>query len=84
MTCCNRAATAEDLGVSLVDFRVKQVEFMDEVRNSVYKQMARERARIAADRRLTGRAAARTIALGADRTYGHSRECLSRWADNSW
>ena len=30
------APTAEDLGVELIDFRVKQVEFMDDVRNSVY------------------------------------------------
>jgi membrane protease subunit HflC len=61
------AATAEDLGVSLVDFRVKQVEFMDEVRNSVYAQMAAERARIAAERRAEGRAAAEEKRASADR-----------------
>ncbi len=61
------AATAEDLGVSLVDFRVKQVEFMDEVRNSVYAQMSAERARIAEERRSTGRAAAEESRAGADR-----------------
>jgi len=61
------AATAEDLGVSLIDFRVKQVEFMDEVRNSVYQQMAAERARIATDRRSTGRAEAEKRRAGADR-----------------
>jgi membrane protease subunit HflC len=60
-------ATAEDLGVSLVDFRVKQVEFMDEVRASVYQQMAAERARIATDRRATGRAEAEKRRAGADR-----------------
>jgi membrane protease subunit HflC len=61
------AKTAEDLGVSLVDFRVKQVEFMDEVRNSVYAQMAAERARIAAERRAEGRAAAEEKRASADR-----------------
>lgn len=59
--------TAEDLGASLVDFRVKQVEFMDEVRNSVYLQMAAERARIAAERRAEGRAAAEEKRANADR-----------------
>jgi len=60
-------ATAEDLGVSLIDFRVKQVEFMDEVRASVYQQMAAERARIATDRRSTGRAEAEKRRASADR-----------------
>ena len=45
------SGSATDLGVELIDFRVKQVEFMDDVRNSVYQQMAAERARIAAQRR---------------------------------
>ena len=61
------APTAQDLGVSLVDFRVKQVEFMDEVRNSVYAQMAAERARIAAERRAEGQAAAEEKRASADR-----------------
>jgi membrane protease subunit HflC len=61
------APTADDLGISLVDFRIKQVEFMDEVRNSVYQQMAAERARIATDRRFTGRAEAEKRRAGADR-----------------
>lgn len=47
--------TAEGLGVQLVDVRVKQVEFPDDVRNSVYQQMKEERARVAAERRAEGR-----------------------------
>ena len=39
--------TAKGLGVELVDVRVKQVEFPDDVRNSVYQQMREERGRIA-------------------------------------
>ena len=58
---------AEDLGVDLIDFRVKKVEFMDDVRNSVYAQMEAERARIAAQRRAEGRANAERKRAGADR-----------------
>ena len=47
--------TAEGLGVALVDVRVKQVEFPDDVRASVYQQMREERARVAAERRAEGR-----------------------------
>jgi len=46
--------TAEGLGIELVDVRVKQVEFPDDVRNSVYQQMREERGRIAAERRAQG------------------------------
>ncbi len=61
------ARTAEDLGVELIDFRVKQVEFMEDVRNSVYQRMAAERARIAAERRAEGRALAEEKRASADR-----------------
>jgi membrane protease subunit HflC len=61
------AGTAEDLGVGLIDFRVKQVEFMEDVRNSVYQQMAAERARIAAQRRAEGRAQENEKKAAADR-----------------
>ncbi len=59
--------TAADLGVDLVDFRVKQVEFMEDVRNSVYAQMEAERKRIAAERRAEGRRSEAEIRAGADR-----------------
>ena len=61
------APAAEDLGVNLIDFRVKKVEFMLDVRNSVYLQMEAERARIAAERRAEGRASAERKRAGADR-----------------
>jgi len=61
------SAAANDLGVELIDFRVKQVEFMDDVRNSVYQQMAAERARIAAERRAEGRESAEGKRAAADR-----------------
>lgn len=61
------SATAEDLGVRLIDFRVKQVELMDEVRNAVYEQMNEERRRVAEELRSTGRAEAERIEAEADR-----------------
>ena len=61
------SAAARDIGVELIDFRVKQVEFMDDVRNSVYQQMAAERARIAAERRAEGRESAEGKRAAADR-----------------
>ena len=38
----------------VLGWRVKQVEFPDDVRNSVYQQMREERGRIAAERRAQG------------------------------
>ena len=61
------APTAADLGVELVDFRVKMVEFMEDVSNSVYTNMEAERARIAAERRAEGRGAAEVKRAQADR-----------------
>ena len=49
------AATAQGIGIELVDFRVKQVEFVEEARNSVYNRMREERARVAAQTRGQGR-----------------------------
>ena len=59
--------TAQDLGVDLIDFRVKKVEFMKEVSESVYAQMEAERQRIAAERRAEGRANAEEQRAEADK-----------------
>ncbi|MEM8685242.1 MAG: protease modulator HflC [Pseudomonadota bacterium] len=61
------AATSEDLGVALVDFRVKEVELMDAVKNAVYEQMRAERQRVATELRSEGQAVAEEIRAGADR-----------------
>ncbi len=60
-------ATAEGLGVELIDVRVKQVEFPEDVRNSVYSQMREERARVAAERRAQGREIAEQKMAAADK-----------------
>jgi membrane protease subunit HflC len=49
------ATTAQGLGIELVDFRVKQVEFVEEARKSVYDRMREERARVARQTRSEGR-----------------------------
>ena len=59
--------TAQGLGVELIDVRVKQVEFPDDVRNSVYQQMREERARVAAERRAEGREIAEQRKSTADK-----------------
>lgn len=61
------SSTAKGLGVELVDVRVKQVEFPDDVRNSVYLQMREERARVAAERRAQGRERAEEMRSTADK-----------------
>lgn len=61
------SVTAEGLGIDFVDVRVKQVEFPDDVRNSVYRQMREERGRIAAERRAQGVEIAEQKRAAADR-----------------
>ena len=63
----NADETAKGLGIEVVDFRVKQVEFIDDVRNSVYNQMREERARVAAETRSEGEEAAELIKATADK-----------------
>lgn len=61
------SVTAQGLGIEVVDFRVKQVEFVQVVRDSVYRQMSEERARVAAEIRAEGREAAELIKATADK-----------------
>lgn len=58
--------TARELGVELVDVRVIQVEFPPAIRDSVYKQMSQERARVAAELRAQGREIATELRADAD------------------
>jgi membrane protease subunit HflC len=59
--------TSEGLGVELVDFRVKQVEFVARVRESVYEQMRAERQQLATQTRAEGREAAALIESTAEK-----------------
>ena len=61
------APTAQGLGIELIDFRVKQVEFVDDVRDSVYRQMREERARVAERVRSEGNESAELIRSTAEK-----------------
>ncbi|HEX5612096.1 MAG TPA: protease modulator HflC, partial [Burkholderiales bacterium] len=56
-----------DLGVQLVDVRLKRVDLPQEVSDSVYRRMEAERKRIANELRSTGSAEAERIRADADR-----------------
>jgi membrane protease subunit HflC len=61
------SATARDLGVEVVDVRVKRLDLPDEVSDSVFNRMRQERARIAAQLRAEGAEEAERIRATADR-----------------
>lgn len=60
-------ATAKELGVELVDLRVKRVEFSDVVAESVFIRMRQERNRIATELRAEGAEKAEQLRASADR-----------------
>lgn len=57
----------DDLGVEVIDIRVKGIDLPDEVSSSVYRRMEAERARVARDFRSRGAEAAERIRAEADR-----------------
>lgn len=60
-------ANASDLGVEVVDIRVKKIDLPPEVSESVYQRMRAERERVARDLRAKGSEAAERIRADADR-----------------
>ena len=61
------AELRRDLGVQIVDVRLKRVDLPQEVSESVYRRMEAERKRIANELRSTGSAEAERIRADADR-----------------
>ena len=61
------AMNARNLGINLIDVRVKRIELSDEVSESVYNRMRQERARFASELRAEGSESATKIRAGADR-----------------
>lgn len=59
--------TLEDLGLEVIDIRVAQVDWPDEVRGQVFRRMRAERNRDAAEHRADGKEAAERIRAEADR-----------------
>ncbi|MCG7991082.1 MAG: protease modulator HflC [Candidatus Thiodiazotropha lotti] len=60
---------AAELGVEILDVRVKQIDLPPEVSESVYQRMRAERERVARDLRAKGAEAAERIRANADRKY---------------
>ena len=58
---------ASGLGVSIVDVRIKRIDWPDNVSGSVYQRMAAERKEEAKKRRSQGEEAAKIIRAAADR-----------------
>jgi len=61
------AEDATQIGVRIVDVRLRKVEFADEIRDSVFRRMESERKAIASERRSEGAAEAEKIRANADR-----------------
>ena len=58
---------AKELGIQVVDVRLKRIDLPSEVASSVYQRMEAERARVAADFRARGKEAGERIRANADR-----------------
>jgi membrane protease subunit HflC len=63
----NVRANAVQLGIEVVDVRVKRIEFSDTVSESVFKRMREERSRVASELRAEGAENAERIRAEADR-----------------
>jgi len=61
-------AQAKDLGIDIIDVRIKKVELPDDVRESVYQRMEKDRAKIAREIRSEGEESAKKIRASADRS----------------
>ena len=60
-------AEAKQIGVGIVDVRLKRVDYIDQINNSVYDRMRAERVRVANELRSTGSAESEKIRADADR-----------------
>jgi membrane protease subunit HflC len=58
---------ATQIGVGIVDVRLKRVEYVEQINNSVYDRMKAERTRVANELRSTGSAESEKIRADADR-----------------
>lgn len=61
-------AQAEILGIDIIDVRIKKVELPDDVRESVFQRMEKDRTKIAREIRSEGEEIAKKIRASADRT----------------
>lgn len=69
MSSINRrvADDVRQIGVEIIDVRLKRVDYVDQINNSVYERMKAERTRVANELRSTGSAESEKIRADADR-----------------
>ncbi len=60
-------AEAKQIGVEIIDVRLKRVDYVDQINNSVYERMKAERLRVANELRSTGSAESEKIRADADK-----------------
>lgn len=60
-------SNTRNIGISVIDVRIKRIDLPDEVRDSVYNRMRAERERVASEIRATGRAEALKLQAYADK-----------------
>jgi len=60
-------AEAKQIGLEIVDVRLKRVDYVEQINNSVYDRMKSERVRVANELRSTGSAESEKIRADADR-----------------
>lgn len=58
--------SAQSLGISVIDVRIKRIDLPDEVQNAVFDRMRTERERVATEHRFNGKAQAEAIRANAD------------------
>jgi len=58
--------SAHEIGIEVVDVRIKKIDLPETVTNTVYQQMRAERERVATEHRSLGKAAAEAIQAQAD------------------
>jgi len=63
----NVAKLAESVGVEVVDVRLKRIDFVPEISESVYRRMEAERTRVANEQRAIGAAEGERIRANAER-----------------
>lgn len=61
------AEEAKQIGGEIIDVRLKRVDYVEQINNSVYERMKSERARVANELRSTGSAESEKIRADADR-----------------
>lgn len=61
------AEEAKQIGVEIIDVRLKRVDYVEQINNSVYDRMKAERVRVANELRSTGAAESEKIRADADR-----------------